>query len=78
MLKHPMFSRSPVPHQLYFFFFLIAFDYIQIDGTTDITRTVHFGTPTDIEKDAFTRVLKGFISVATAIFPPGAPVNAFL
>lgn len=49
-----------------------------IDGTTDITRTVHFGEPCDKEKDAFTRVLKGFISVATAVFPPGAPVNGFI
>lgn len=40
-----------------------------------MTRTVHFGTPSDAEKDAFTRVLKGFIAVAKSIFPPGAPVN---
>lgn len=47
---------------------------LSVDGTTDITRTVHFGTPSEREKDAFTRVLKGFISVSTAIFPPYAPV----
>ncbi|XP_055315123.1 xaa-Pro aminopeptidase 1-like [Sitodiplosis mosellana] len=47
------------------------------DGTTDMTRTVHFGTPSDTEKDAFTRVLKGFISVATAVFPRGAPFSFF-
>ena len=29
------------------------------DGTTDVTRTMHFGEPTDFEKEAFTRVLKG-------------------
>lgn len=45
------------------------------DGTTDITRTLHYGTPTDDQKDSFTRVLKGFISVARAIFPLGATVN---
>lgn len=45
-----------------------------LDGTTDITRTLHFGKPSKKEKDAFTRVLKGFIAVSTAIFPPDAPV----
>ncbi len=28
------------------------------NGTTDVTRTVHFGQPTDEERDCFTRVLK--------------------
>ncbi len=39
------------------------------DGTTDITRTVIVGTPTDEMRDRFTRVLKGHIAIATAIFP---------
>ena len=39
------------------------------DGTTDITRTVHFGTPTEHEKECFTRVLKGQIALASAVFP---------
>jgi len=39
------------------------------DGTTDVTRTVHFGTPTDHEKECFTRVLKGHIALASAVFP---------
>jgi Xaa-Pro aminopeptidase len=39
-----------------------------IDGTTDITRTIIFGTPTDEQKDRFTRVLKGHISIAQATF----------
>jgi len=42
-----------------------------IDGTTDITRTVALGTPTDEQKDRFTRVLKGNIALATARFPVG-------
>ncbi|KAG1815096.1 peptidase M24, structural domain-containing protein [Suillus subaureus] len=42
-----------------------------LDGTTDVTRTLHFGTPTDEEKRAFTRVLQGHISIDTAIFPTG-------
>ena len=39
------------------------------DGTTDITRTVVVGTPTDEMRDRFTRVLKGHIAIATAVFP---------
>src|SRR5690349_3846591 len=42
-----------------------------IDGTTDITRTVVIGEPTDEMRDRFTRVLKGHIAVATAVFPIG-------
>ena len=29
-----------------------------VDGTTDITRTVHFGEPTARQKECFTRVLQ--------------------
>ncbi|XP_062845628.1 xaa-Pro aminopeptidase 1 [Trichomycterus rosablanca] len=42
-----------------------------MDGTTDVTRTVHFGTPTDYEKECFTYVLKGHIAVSAAVFPNG-------
>jgi Xaa-Pro aminopeptidase len=42
-----------------------------IDGTTDITRTVPIGEPTAEMKDRFTRVLKGHIAIATAVFPKG-------
>ena len=42
-----------------------------VDGTTDITRTVAIGQPTEEMRDRFTRVLKGHISVATARFPKG-------
>ncbi len=41
------------------------------DGTTDITRTVPLGEPTDEMRDRFTRVLKGHIAIATALFPKG-------
>lgn len=41
------------------------------DGTTDITRTWHFTTPTDFEKQAFTLVLKGHIAIAQIVFPRG-------
>ena len=40
------------------------------DGTTDITRTVHFGVPTAFERECFTRVLSGHINLASVIFPP--------
>ena len=42
-----------------------------VDGTTDITRTVPIGEPTEEMRDRFTRVLKGHIAVATAVFPKG-------
>jgi Xaa-Pro aminopeptidase len=41
------------------------------DGTTDITRTLAIGEPTAEMKDRFTRVLKGHIALARAIFPQG-------
>lgn len=43
------------------------------DGTTDITRTVWIGPgePTAEHKDRFTRVLKGHIALALAVFPRG-------
>lgn len=40
-----------------------------LDGTTDVTRTVHFGNPTTYERDCFTAVLKGHIALARAVFP---------
>jgi Xaa-Pro aminopeptidase len=42
-----------------------------LDGTTDTTRTFHFGKPTELEKKAFTLVLKGVIALDTAVFPKG-------
>lgn len=40
-----------------------------LDGTTDVTRTWHFGNPTEFEKECYTRVLKGQIKLATSVFP---------
>jgi Xaa-Pro aminopeptidase len=34
-----------------------------LDGTTDTTRTVHFGEPTYFEKEIYTRILLGNLSV---------------
>jgi Xaa-Pro aminopeptidase len=41
------------------------------DGTTDVTRTIAIGTPTDEMRDRFTRVLRGHIAIARAVFPDG-------
>jgi Xaa-Pro aminopeptidase len=42
-----------------------------IDGTTDITRTITLGNPTNAQRHDFTLVMKGHIALATAIFPVG-------
>jgi Xaa-Pro aminopeptidase len=41
------------------------------DGTTDVTRTVTVGEPTAEMRDRFTRVLRGHIAIARAVFPDG-------
>ena len=41
------------------------------DGTTDITRVMPIGEATPEMRDRFTRVLKGHIGLATAVFPDG-------
>ena len=41
------------------------------DGTTDITRTIAVGETTPEMRDRYTRVLKGHIAIATALFPKG-------
>src|ERR1700760_1302356 len=41
------------------------------DGTTDVTRTIAIGTPTEEMRDRFTRVLRGHMSIARAVFPDG-------
>ena len=45
------------------------------DGTTDITRTVHYGTPTKKEKEMYTRVLLGNLSLERLIFKKGKNLN---
>lgn len=42
-----------------------------LDGTTDTTRTLHFGEPTAMEREAYTLVLKGNIALELAVFPKG-------
>ncbi len=41
------------------------------DGTTDVTRTIAIGAPTQEMRDRFTRVLRGHIAIACALFPDG-------
>jgi Xaa-Pro aminopeptidase len=50
------------------------------DGTTDATRTVAVGKPTQEMRERFTRVLKGHIAIAQSVFPEGttgAQLDAF-
>jgi Xaa-Pro aminopeptidase len=41
------------------------------DGTTDVTRTIAIGEPSAEMTDRFTRVLRGHIAIARAMFPDG-------
>lgn len=50
------------------------------DGTTDVTRTIAIGRPSDEMRDRYTRVLKGLIALATVRFPAGttgAQIDSF-
>ena len=51
-----------------------------LDGTTDVTRTVVVGKASRQLREHFTRVLKGHIAIARAVFPKGvsgAQLDAF-
>jgi Xaa-Pro aminopeptidase len=60
-------DRPIVPGEL----FLVDSGAQYEDGTTDITRTVAIGEPNAEMRDRFTRVLKGHIAIARAVFPEG-------
>jgi Xaa-Pro aminopeptidase len=60
-------NRKIVPGEL----FLIDSGAQYQDGTTDITRTVIVGDASPEMRDRFTRVLKGHIAIARAVFPDG-------
>ena len=62
-------SRTLEPSSMY----LVDSGGQYLDGTTDVTRTVWIGPgePTAEMKDRFTRVLKGHIALARAVFPAG-------
>ena len=40
-----------------------------LNGTTDVTRTIALGIPTNEQKNFYTRVLKGHIAITRLIFP---------
>uniref|UniRef100_A0A8D8ZW92 Xaa-Pro aminopeptidase 2 n=1 Tax=Cacopsylla melanoneura TaxID=428564 RepID=A0A8D8ZW92_9HEMI len=40
-----------------------------MDGTTDVSRTIHLGSPTAEQIQAYTLTLQGMIRLATAVFP---------
>jgi Xaa-Pro aminopeptidase len=61
-------NRAILPGEL----FLIDSGAQYEDGTTDITRTVAVGEPSAEMRERFTRVLKGHIAIARAVFPEGA------
>ncbi|MDR2831386.1 MAG: aminopeptidase P family protein [Rickettsiales bacterium] len=42
-----------------------------LDGTTDVTRTVAIGNPTNEQITHYTIVLKAHIAIASVVFPPG-------
>ena len=46
------------------------------DGTTDVTRTIAVGTPSDEIKNAFTQVLKAHISLASLTFPKNTTASS--
>ena len=62
-------NRSIEPSSIY----LVDSGGQYLDGTTDVTRTIWVGPgdPTAEMKDRFTRVLKGHIALARAVFPLG-------
>ncbi|MBX2829840.1 MAG: aminopeptidase P family protein [Rhodospirillales bacterium] len=63
----PESNRNLTPGEI----FLIDSGGQYLDGTTDITRTTVIGEPSQEHRDRFTRVLKGHIALARAIFPVG-------
>nr|CAD7263920.1 unnamed protein product [Timema shepardi] len=46
-----------------------------LDGTTDVTRTMHYGTPTNLEREIYTNLLMGCINLASTKFPEGQTLN---
>ncbi|NNL18541.1 MAG: aminopeptidase P family protein, partial [Boseongicola sp.] len=60
-------NRAILPNELY----LVDSGGQYIDGTTDITRTVIVGEPSDEHRACFTRVLQGMIAISQARFPRG-------
>ncbi|XP_045466306.1 xaa-Pro aminopeptidase 1-like [Harmonia axyridis] len=47
-----------------------------LDGTTDVTRTIHLGVPTQAQRRAYTKVLIGHIQMSTLTFPENLHVSS--
>ncbi|NNE80378.1 MAG: aminopeptidase P family protein [Silicimonas sp.] len=60
-------DRQIVPGELY----LVDSGGQYLDGTTDITRTIAVGDPTDEHRACYTAVLQGMIAISVARFPRG-------
>ncbi len=60
-------NRAIKPGELY----LVDSGGQYLNGTTDITRTIIVGDPTDEHRDCYTRVLQGMIAISSARFPRG-------
>jgi Xaa-Pro aminopeptidase len=55
-----------------FFYLVDSGGQYQDGGTTDVTRTFHYGQPTSEMIEMYTRVLMGHIDLARAIVPEGS------
>lgn len=53
----------------FFFFYDEHLNREFLDGTIDVTRTLHLGIPTEEHKEAYTRVLMGSIQLSSLTFP---------
>lgn len=79
-IVHYRVSRETNRHILPGELFLVDSGAQYEDGTTDITRTVAIGMPSEAMQDRFTRVLKGHLGIARAVFPQGttgAQIDSF-
>ncbi|KAE8751794.1 hypothetical protein FOCC_FOCC001643, partial [Frankliniella occidentalis] len=58
------FSFTSCKKEIIFLFFPLC-----ADGTTDVARTLHFGTPARAHVEAYTRVLQGLVEMSRASVP---------
>lgn len=60
-------NRTIEPGQLY----LVDSGGQYLNGTTDITRTIAISTPTEQQRECYTRVLQGMVAISATRFPRG-------
>jgi Xaa-Pro aminopeptidase len=70
-IVHYRVTQDTVRHLCSGVFYLFDSGGQYLDGTTDVTRTIALGAPSDEMRDRYTRVLKGHIAIATSRFPAG-------